>query len=373
MAALDALKPRRFWPILLAAVPGGLTGQVVEWAVEPPSFSIGGASEDPRYQLSGVVGATLLPDARLIIADHYVQGLRAYGPDGTHLRTVGGEGEGPGEYEYIRGMGRCEAGRIVAFDLHWGRNVYDRDLAWIEERGAELPGLGGPGSAYRLACEPGGHIVATGWGEIGQLAQGYYVATAPVVLVRGGQLIHDFGKRLSSERVGRGANTGPHPFGRQTNVAISGDRVFIGDASEYSVEVYDLTGQSLGRIEWTGPNREISDADYEAHAREVLEGLPEERRPAMRRALSELPRLETFPAYDQLRVDTGGNLWVRSFPRPGAQAVEWRVFTPEGRQLARVPMSSAWTLLDIVDDRVVYVEPDELDIETVHVAGLRQR
>lgn len=337
-------------------------------------MSIGGAVEDPDYQLSGVEGATLLPDGRLIIADHYAEGLRAYAPDGTHLMTVGGEGEGPGEYEYIRGLGRCDAARIVAFDLHWSQNIYAQGLTWIEERSAELPGLGSLGTPYQLACEPGGHLIATGWGDLGsQFKEGYYVASAPVVLVRGGALIHHFGERLSSERVGTFGNTGPHPFGRQTNVGISAERVFIGDASDYSIEVYDLTGRRIGDIEWTGPDREIVDDDYDEHARQVLERISEERRPGMRRYLGELPHLETFPAYDRLRVDTGGSLWVRSFPRPGADTVEWRVFEADGRELAIVALPANGTLLDVTDDRIVYVERDELDLETVHVAPLARR
>lgn len=349
--------------------------EVPELRIGTPTLSIGGLTDDERYALSRVVGALPLPEGGLVIADLYAQGLRAYTAAGVHVRTVGGEGEGPGEFERIRGLGRCESERIVAFDLSWTRNVYDYELEWLGQYPAEIPSPGQ--TPYQLACEPSGHIVVTGWGDFrAHFRPGYHVATAPVLLLWDGQVVHDFGERLSSERVGtvrasgEPSGSGPHPFGRQTSVAISTDRVYLGDASEYLVEVYDLRGNRLPDIRWSGPPRAIEPRHYDLYLQDLLDGLDDVSRAGVRRAIRDLPRLEAFPAYDELRVDAGGALWVRAFPRPGEARVEWRVFDPVGGALARLTIPASWALLDIGDEHVVYVERDELDVETVHLAPL---
>jgi len=300
----------------LAVVVCGLSStaalaQAPEWSLVPTRFEVGGFVEDERYSLSEVVGATRLADGRIVIADRFVQGLRLFAADGSYLKTVGREGEGPGEYVHIRGLGPCAEDRVVAFDLHWGWKVYDVELNLEEEYPPEIPGLGG--TAYDYACDPSGTFVATGLGDTrAQFKSGYYVATAPVVLGRSDDLIRDFGERLSSERIGTvrsdgtPAGSGPHPFGRGTRVAIGGGRVYIGDGGDYDVEVYDLNGGRLSPITWIGPGREITGRDMKAYEEAVLAAVPESGETRARRGLRDLPELERFPAYNDLRVD---RLW----------------------------------------------------------------
>jgi len=235
---------RRLW-ILCAGLPvaacgheGETEAEAASWRLTPTTFEVGGLTDDERYSLSEVMGATRLSDGRVVIADHFAQGLRAYSPSGEYLASVGGKGEGPGEYEYVQGIGPCAKDSVVVFDLYGDQKIYDEDLQLLEERSPVIPGLGG--IAYDFACEPSGYVVATGWGDIpGQYQLGYYVATAPVVLVRQGRLVYDFGERLSIERIGsvgpggEPAGSSPHPFGRKTTVTIGGGRVYLGDAAEY--------------------------------------------------------------------------------------------------------------------------------------------
>src|SRR5680860_1411604 len=107
----------------LATFPPFCGAQV--WQIDSsPILRIGGLSEDPAYTLSNVVGGLLLEDGRVVLADRFTNGLRVYSSEGQWLLDVGREGEGPGEYEYIRALHRCNGSPIVAFDIHWDMKFY---------------------------------------------------------------------------------------------------------------------------------------------------------------------------------------------------------------------------------------------------------
>ena len=150
--AAIAWRPAQALSLLLSVtfgIPPATSGQV--WHLDPnPVLSIGGLTENPDYILSNVVGGLRLRDGRIVLADRFTNGLRVYSPDGVFLQDVGREGEGPGEYEFIRGMDRCSGSPVVAFDLHWDMKIYDSELNLAEERSAVLPGIGGTPAPIRL-------------------------------------------------------------------------------------------------------------------------------------------------------------------------------------------------------------------------------
>ncbi len=75
---------------------------VAQWSVgSEPILAIGGADEREDYLLYDVAGAARLSDGRVVVANRGSSELKFFDADGTHLRTVAGEGDGPGE---LRGM-----------------------------------------------------------------------------------------------------------------------------------------------------------------------------------------------------------------------------------------------------------------------------
>ena len=346
------------------------------WHLAPaPLFEVGGETQDLRYALSRVVGGTRLPDGRVVIADRIAYGLKMFSPDGEFIREVGGEGQGPGEFEYIRGMGRCAEGRIVGFDIDWGENHYDLSLDLVTTRRGETPAVGG--SVYQKACNEAGFVLATGWGDVeGRFQVGYHITEAPVVLSKGSDVIHHFGDRLSSERIGsldpqgNPAGTAPHPFGRQTSVALGPSRAYVGSAEDYVIEVYDLQGRRLEDLSWSGPDLDLTKQDVDRFVERRVEQTPESRRSSVRRWYRDMPTVDRYPAYDRLMTDQLGNLWVRYFPRPDSDATRWRVFDPEGETQGEVEIPWRATLLDAGAEFVLLSEPDEWDVPVVRVMGL---
>ena len=151
----------------------------------------------------------------------------------------------------------------------------------------------------------------------------------------------------------------------KTSVAIGPDRVYLGDARDYRVEVFDLAGNPLPSVKWSGPDREITRAHLDRYGAELMDAVSADRAPAFRRWLRALPEVKAFPAYDALRVDQDGNLWVRYFQRPGESSVQWLIFGGRGQQVGSITLPDRTTILDSGTDYLLVVQRDDLDVATV--------
>lgn len=68
---------------------------------DAPALEIGAVTTtNPAYELSRVASATRLSDGRIVVLEGQSSEIRVFGPDGTHLLTAGGQGGGPGEFNF---------------------------------------------------------------------------------------------------------------------------------------------------------------------------------------------------------------------------------------------------------------------------------
>lgn len=67
---------------------------------ETPTTEIGVRDGDEAYQLHRAQGSTRLKDGRIVVANAGSQELRFFDSGGKHQKSVGGDGEGPGEFRF---------------------------------------------------------------------------------------------------------------------------------------------------------------------------------------------------------------------------------------------------------------------------------
>ena len=79
-----------------------------------------------------------------------------------------------------------------------------------------------------------------------------------------------------------------------------------------------------------------------------------------------------MPAFEALRVDSDGAVWVQEYRRPGATTIRWRIVAPGGAPIASIDVPSRFAITDIRGDRVTGIWLDENDVETVRVYQLRR-
>ena len=92
--------------------------------------SLEGTGPDAFARLKGLVA---LDGGGFAILDSQIQELRVFGPDGVHIATHGGKGQGPGEFVAANGLMLGSSGRLWVPDARNGRmSVFDPEDGFVE-------------------------------------------------------------------------------------------------------------------------------------------------------------------------------------------------------------------------------------------------
>ncbi len=367
---------------------GARWSDATKWQVEPnPVLQIGVADGSPEFVFSNIRAVLLLDEDRLAVADRSSSQVRYFTRDGSFLRSFGRRGEGPGEFRRIRDMGQCGGDSLFVFDLdfkmviltptgHYSREARPYDLSSSRRR------------PYALECARNGFFIVlgrearSGPPKIGLyraeaptwiLAPDHVVASETVETIPAARLVVtvELDTVLSSERIGfSNGDTGPHPFGRFTALAITESAIYLGSGGDYELQEYSLDGRLRRLVRWRGEDLSIRAKDIDTYRTERLANVSAAARPATERYLLDMPMLSTFPAYARIEVDPLGNIWVQSFRRPGQREQHWTVLAPDGGLLGSVLMPADFTVMDFGIDEVVGVSRDELGIERVRLHSI---
>src|SRR5690606_30061138 len=103
--------------ILIVENSAGAWGEGAEWRIAAePVLEIGMAEGPPAYLLDQVRGARRLANGELVIANGGSGELRFYAADGTHLRSSGRRGDGPGEFQDISSVDDFRGDSLAVYD-----------------------------------------------------------------------------------------------------------------------------------------------------------------------------------------------------------------------------------------------------------------
>ncbi|HEX6306821.1 MAG TPA: 6-bladed beta-propeller [Longimicrobiales bacterium] len=93
-----------------------------------PELVIGELEGADEYTFGNVQDIAVAEDGTIYVLDGQALNIRVYSPEGTHVRTFGRQGEGPGELKQPYGMLFLSDGRLVVRDAGNARmNIYSRD------------------------------------------------------------------------------------------------------------------------------------------------------------------------------------------------------------------------------------------------------
>ncbi len=332
---------------------------------ESAAWAVGEVEGDPAYLLSDVTGAMQLPSGEVVIANGGTHEVRFYSAGGSLTRAWGGEGEGPGEFQLLRGLARCHPQGFVAFDRNWQMNVYADDGSFVEKTTLRTPyGV----TPYEVACDAHGHIVMIGWGRDATDGPtvGFFRAHDDLLLANmGGEIEVEYGQYLASERIGTTGGSRPHPAGRSTVFGLHEDRVFVGSAERFQVEVRRLDG-SLERL-LRGPriSLEVTDSVKSQLLQTLLATEPPERHANVRDDFAEWEWPESLPAYTGLRMDADGIVWLKAYSAVPTSPEVWSLIDPQQGYLGDLSLQPRQQLLEAGHDYILVVTRDELDVERV--------
>ena len=364
--------------IVESAAPAWSDGE--GWRVGDVLLSIGALEGDEAYQLFRVRGAARLPDGGVMVVNGGTAEVRIYDAAGRFVRALGGQGEGPGEFRSIFWAQLIPPDTVLAQDLDPRQTMFRLDGELIGTSPVNSPVSSFPNVQARLpdgraleyrtdndppGFEPGhvrytGHAIA--WDPRADSAEASVdtLLTAPAG--------EGFLQVLGGDGQYRAVRNAAVPFGAPQGMrAIGGGRVAMGDGSQYRIEVW---AGDEGRLSIRRPvePRPVTSAHVEAWLDDLLARYPEDRHAALRSDYAEIEPAATMPAYSEIQLDAGGNLWVERFRVPGASSPRtWDVFDRDGRWLGGVDLPEGLDVYEIGTDYVLGLERDDMDVEYVRV------
>lgn len=340
--------------------------------IEPePVLSIGREEEGP-YQLSAVFSADLLEDGRIAIAEAMASEVRIFDSEGGHVRTLGGAGEGPGEFAGLGQIFAYPGDSLAAFDGRLYRTTI-LSLATGGYRTVSNPvggnyavfGVAGdgslllfsPGGSYRPDLEPGAQWVRS---DIVSVAREDGTGT----------VIANLPDRWRSVRPDGNAPM-PQPL-RLAIHATASDGFYWATPDRYEIGFRDGEGRLTRILRRPVQPRAVDPALIQ----EFIEGEVEQTRrsrgdeavPAVRARYADEPFGEYVPLFTIAFVDNDQRFWVAGSEWPSRdRPSRWSVFSPEGRWLGDVEAPDRVYLVDADDDVVLGIWRDEFDVPHVQL------
>ena len=331
-----------------------------------PTLTIGAVTGDPNYLFQGISHVLRLEDGTIVVADRGASDLRLFDAAGGFIRSLGGPGEGPGEFQLLNEVWK-RGDTILVSDNMSRISVFGRGGDVLETIPVDA-GKGFPKSEFAdgtllvLNAPTGGSRLGTGDvipGSVWRLDR----------YSRSGRFVNEISSVQASPRWEHGiAGLSPGmylPFSVGLPSYASGDHVYAGEGTEATVERWTSDGVLSDLIRWPIPERRVSDED-KSRFRQANSTAPRYYDPAAwARYLRETPFPERMPLYRRLLVDAQRNLWAERYGPFREEESSWYVFDEQGVWLGEVATPTGLYIFEIGTDYVLGVRRDELDVPFV--------
>ena len=362
-----------------------------ELATEP-ALSVGlldGADEFLFGDIESVARDAL---GNLVVADGQALDIRVFDPEGGYLRSLGREGEGPGEFLDLTGAWTLADGSIVTVDYRLDRITrFDAEGAPVGTATFSSPddlivlpvALGGPGAILSSATPfsvPSRYAMT---GAIEDVVESLFERDDQrVFFLRhrfDGTLIDTVAEGIDQPRATFSSGSGMDmevqmravPFSPSPMATGSAHGVAFTSGAAYEVSVFDEAGdiRLIARLDESPPIR--TEEHLETYVRNP--GGRERDEAWIRERLEQYRTLdlpESLPGYTDILFADTGDIWARRYRMRGESMDRWDVFASDGAYLGRVHIPTSFRVEEVSRGQIVGIATDELGVERVEVRDL---
>jgi hypothetical protein len=356
--------------------------------------TIGGADERNGYAIGRLAKATLV-GSHVVVADAIARELRVFDFRGTLLNSFGRRGGGPGEHQSLRELwpvGDSAAAvwdpqlqRLTLWTLTGKANVIPADLSGTRSLVVSLVGVLASGQYVFLDHHADMFAlrdVPSGW--IQDTLRYLFISQSGEQLAR----YQVLGEREWLHHEGSSWGLDSPVLGSQTDQAVAGDTLVIGNSGDWSLAVVDASGRELRRM--GGPHRDVTPppevcelgrrrmvdevtARYSTSTVTLLQdGKPIDLKALAIEGIKKLPAANRLPAWSRLVSTRAGGLWSCALPPLHSVPVcdHWDL---ELRHVDRVQLPPGVTVQAFGQDVVLLSGHDELDRAVVWLYRLERR
>lgn len=349
-------------------------------------LEIGERDGAPEYTFSRIADLAVAEDGRIVVSDGVAQELRVYDASGEFERTIGRQGEGPGEFATAPMITGLAGDTIFVFDSRSSRVtafLLTGDL--IAETTFRAGDSGRP--QFVIRQDDGTYLSRSTWVDLGATEASYEMRLELDSIViehleRGGTLMDTL--RVIADR------------SRARSVEINTEGLFrtLAMATPYSARAVMgsdglrlIVGHSDAfQLEWIGPSTEVVTVlrvlgvQHPATAEEIRA----RQEAAIREAVGDReidPRVwranieylpEQLPAFENVVVGDLGDVWVSLTEYDLSEGLDWLVFTSTGELRGTVHTPPEFRLREVRNDFIVGFVLDELDVPYVRRYQLTQ-
>ena len=341
-----------------------------------PALEIGSVDGEAPYLFSDVRDGYRFADGRLLVIDRRTQELRYFGADGRHIRTSGGDGDGPGELRSLLSLIATDSliGVVDITRTSW----FDADGDYVRSDPIDLSAMRRLASGPLLIALPrplpGGAWFSLGENPPAPQADGLPLQTFalwfPPSLERIDTLAeHPTGLLWETPR----GSFAMAPFWPRMLAATGGPdgTIYVSSNDVFEISQFDALGKLRRIIRFDAaplPVREKDIEEWKAARRARAAGTPREA--TVERELAQIPLPEVFPPFREFRVDRLGRLWAERWPREDEEH-RFLVVGVRGESLGNVVVPPGFGIIDAGADHILGVQRDELDVPYVQLFHIR--
>lgn len=347
------------------------TLDVPTWSlVEQPLLDLGTMDEDGPEQFFRVTAVRRLGD-RIAVLNSGSRELRIFGNDGGHIGSLGGEGDGPGEFRFPTRMWKGEGDSIVIWDPRLRRVTHLELVSAAARVVAVSEALPNPQILTRL---DDGRLILTS--EMLDLSNGGAFRTMDAafrLLDPAGQVIDTLPVQPLGEygTLGEVGMIGTPLFGARMAASGHGRGYWVGTGRSEEVRHYSPEGALQLIARWPELDRDVGAGDAQLDLDAQLARADEEMHERIQQLHRARPIAEAFPAHGSIIAAMDGGVWVQEYERPTGTGVPWwTVFDSTGVLVGRISVPTSFRMLEIGGDHVLGVFRDEVGVEHVRMHRL---
>lgn len=357
------------------------------WRVTPePLVQIGHRADgNPAHDLLQVTSGRLLPDGSLVVVVGGHRQLRIFGPDGEWVRSIGRDGDGPGEMRTPITL-IVTGDTLYLTDLRLSRvSAFTMDGKFLTSWPMPIAGSAGRISpSFRLADGRwlGRTLVAVSSETPAGITRSpiiWYRIAADLSEVEGTVATLLGSERLVVHMTGAagellGFGTMPPVLGRTSVATVGPAMLFAGDSDHPEIRTYDAEGAVTTIMRWDAPIQPVNAALLDQMRQTQLgeAGSDVEMAEAIAMRFRSPAPTEAVPYFSGLHRDNQGNLWVQEYSLAATDSVRFTVLRGDGQWLGTLALPPKNTVLDIASDRILVVWRDEDELEYLRVYGIRK-